>query len=115
MNKQITVSEILAMPKKDTTGWERTRAFITMCYNPVEVTDNGTIVGYLLDMTVKYDGALNTATMRNVEFVMERYYIPKSHLDSFGRYTGLIIWYNPKKLSETVVPDPNQKPWHYEV
>ncbi len=112
-NKTITLSEVLAFPKKDIVGWIRTRAFIEMCFNLVEVTDNGELIGYLIDINLKHDNTLNAATMRSVGFIVERYYFPKSHLNSFGRYTGLIILYNPN-LKEAVI-DPEQKPWHYEV
>jgi len=111
--KQIALSEVLSQPKKETTGWIRTRAFIEMCFNPVEVIDNGELAGYLIDINLKHDNVLNSATMRNIGFIVEGYYFPKSHLQSFGRYTGLIILYNPN-LKEAVI-DPNQKPWHYEI
>jgi hypothetical protein len=113
MSKQITLSEVLAIPNKGTTGWIKTRAFIENCFNFVEVKDNGELVGYLIDINVKHDNILQSATMRNIGFVIKRYYFPKSHLHSFGRYTGLIILYNPN-LREAIV-DPEQKPWHYEI
>ena len=108
--KQITLSEVLAQPKKDTTGWIQTRVFIESYFNQKEVLDNGTLVGYLIDINVKHDNVLKFS---NIGFIIENYYFPKSHLHSFGRYTGLIILYSPN-LKEAVI-DPNQKPWHYEI
>lgn len=117
MNKQITLTEVLTMPKKDTTGWVRTRAFIDFYSNPTEVIDDGELSGYLIDILVKLDNVSNpdkTLSMKSTGFFFKRYYFPKTHLHSFGRYTGLIILYNEKNLRE-VIPDPEQKPWHYEV
>jgi hypothetical protein len=112
-SKQITLSDVLAIPKKDSYSWIRTRAFIEYCFNPVEVKDKGELVGYLLDINVRHDNVLQSATMRSVGFIIERYFIPKSHIHSFGRYTALIILYNPN-LREAII-DPEQNPWHYEI
>ncbi|QIG88746.1 hypothetical protein G6R40_03255 [Chryseobacterium sp. POL2] len=117
MNTQITLSEVLATPKKDTTGWVRTRAFIDFYSNPIEVMDNGELSGYLIDILVKLDDVSNpekTLSMKNTGFLIKQYYFPKTHLHSFGRYTGLIILYNEKNLRE-VIPDPENETWHYEV
>jgi hypothetical protein len=117
MSKQITLSEVLALPEKDTTGWVKTRAFIEMYSNFINVVDNGIIVGFLTDIFVRYDNVSEpekVITMKSSGLLIQGYYFPKSHLHSFGRYTGLIILYNAKNLREVVV-DPEQKPWHYEI
>ena len=115
-NKTITLSEVLSQPKKETTDWIRTRAVIDFYSNPVEVLDNGELVGYLTNLLVKMDNVSDpdeTLKYKNSGFLIEGYYFPKTHLHSFGRYTGLIILYSPN-LKEAVI-DPNQKPWHYEI
>jgi len=120
MNKplpQVAFSEISNPLPPDTSGWVRTRAVIDFYGDPIEVMDGGDLVGYLINLLVKIDNVLNpddTLKYKSSGFLIERYYIPKTHLHSFGKYTGLVVLYNPGNLRE-IIPDPDQKPWHYDI
>jgi len=113
---QIEYSDYINKPKIDTTGWERARVYMDSSGMALEVVTKGNVEGYLLDIFVRYGdvnlsdkihplGGLN---------IVRNCYIPKSHLHSFGKYTQILVLYNPKNPKE-IIPDPENENWHYEV
>lgn len=113
---QIEYSDYMNEPKKDTTGWERGRVYVDSPGRVLEVVNNGDVEGYLLDILVRY-GDVNLSNKIHPLgglSIVRNCYIPKSHLHSFGKYTPMIVLYNPKNPKE-ITPDPKNESWHYEL
>ena len=113
---QIEFSDLIKAQKKDTTGWEKFRVYIQGWRAPIEVVKDGEVEGYLLDIEVKPAGVHtgNTINPLGGLNLVRNYYIPKSHLQSIGKLSPMMVLYNPQNLLE-IIPDPENENWHYEV
>lgn len=100
----------------NTIGWQKARVFIDCCVVSTEVMENGILKGYLADITVRWNGLQISQKIHPLAGITNifKYFIPIAHIHSFGKYTQLILLYNPNKPSEVII-DPNQIPWHFEI
>ena len=113
---QIEYSDLIKIPKKDTTGWEKFRVYIHGWRAPIEVVKDGKVEGYLLDIEFKPAGvhtgnAIHPLGGMNL---VRNCYIPKSHLQSIGKLSPMMVLYNPQNPLE-IIPDPENENWHYEI
>lgn len=114
--RQMKYADYMNEPKKDTTGWEKFLVYIHGWREPVEVLKNGNLEAYLLDIEVKPAGIFtgNFINPLGGLSIVRNCYFPKSHLQSFGKYTQMMVLYNPENPLE-IIPDPENENWHYEV
>lgn len=114
--RQIDYADYIKETQKDTIGWEKFLVYIHGWREPVEVIKNGNLEGYLLDIEVKPAGVFtgNFINPLGGLSIVRNCYFPKSYLHSFGKYTQMMVLYNPKNPKE-IIPDPENENWHYEV
>lgn len=114
--RQMDYADYMKESKKDTAGWEKFLVYIHGLREPVEVLKNGNLEGYLLDIEVKPAGVFMGDFINPLGglSIVRNCYFPKSHLQSFGKYTQMMVLYNPRNPQE-IIPDPENENWHYEV
>ncbi len=114
--RQMDYADYIKETQKDTAGWEKFLVYIHGWREPIEVIKNGNQEGYLLDIEVKPAGVYMGNVINPLDglSIVRNCYFPKSHLQSFGKYTQMMVLYNPKNPLE-IIPDPENETWHYEV
>ena len=107
-NQRVTQLSDIKKKQFDTTTWYSARGVI-IYFNPLgKVMDNGREAGRLFSFMIQIEGddgsRWRTLIRDNV--------IPESHLKSFGKYTELMVLYNPENKYEAVFENED---WHHEV
>ncbi len=108
-NNKIIPYSSLQPDIKDTSGWEHKRAIIQHYTPGGNVEDRGIIIGKIFNFMVQIDddnGSRWTTLIKNK-------FIPLEHLGSFGKFSEVMVRYNPDKKHEAVF-DPENENWHYE-
>lgn len=109
-NQRVTELSEIRDKQYDTTGWLSARAVIITFNALGKVMDNGKDAGRLFAFMVQIEGE-DTSRWRTL---IKDIVIPESHLKSFGKYTEVMVLYNPSNKYEAVF-DPENEDWHYEV
>lgn len=109
-NQKITELSNIKIAQYDTSMWMQGRGTI-VTYNPLgKITDKGAEVGRLYTFTVEIEGT-DGGRWRTL---IKNYNMPVSHVTSFGKYTEVMVLYNPENKYNELIFDPDQKPWHFE-
>jgi len=94
---------------KDTSGWEHKRAIIQQYTPGGNVEDKGTVIGKIFHFMVEIDDD-NGSRWKTL---IKNKFIPLEHLGSFGKFSEVMVCYNPNQKYEAIF-DPENENWHYE-
>jgi uncharacterized protein YpmS len=107
-NQRITELSEIKIKQHDSSMWLRARGIIISFNALGKVVDNGKEAGRLFAFMVQLEGDDNSRWRTLIKDKI----IPESHLKSFGKYTELMVLYNPENKYEAVFENEN---WHYET
>jgi hypothetical protein len=107
-NQRITELSEIKIKQHDSSMWLSARGVI-INFNPLgKVMDNGKEAGRLLSFMIQLEGDDNSRWRTLIKDIV----VPESHLKSFGKYTELMVLYNPENKYEAVFENDD---WHHEM
>lgn len=107
-NQRVTQLSDIKKKQFDTSTWLSARGIIINFNTLGKVMNNGKEAGRIFAFMVQLEGDDNSRWRTLIKDEI----VPESHLKSFGKYTEVMVLYNPENKYEAVFENEN---WHYEI